>query len=186
MLDDLDLALDRLLAAIEINRPKLFRMLQPGLSREKIEEKTNSLPFALTEEVIHLYMWRNGTEFGPEDTLADGAIYNGIQRLLTLDEAISFGKDVGFTSHQHWLQYVSEAVRKAADGRFLFPLFEDGCAGTCYVACERERTLHGPLIDCFGDGIDPAVLTEDLTELITILADSYERGETDPMVGLDD
>lgn len=39
-------------------------MLQPGLTRQQIDDLTASLPFALAEEVYELYQWRNGQSSG--------------------------------------------------------------------------------------------------------------------------
>jgi hypothetical protein len=42
--------------------PEIASRLQPGLTREEIDEKVKSLGFSLPEEVYELYQWRNGIQ----------------------------------------------------------------------------------------------------------------------------
>jgi hypothetical protein len=52
--------LDRILKILEEKAPDIAAALQPGLTREEIDEIIKDLPFHLPEEVYELYQWRNG------------------------------------------------------------------------------------------------------------------------------
>ncbi len=60
-MDTIAARLDTLLAAYEANGAKTIRdSLQPGLSREQIEQACAWFPARVPEPVIELYQWRNG------------------------------------------------------------------------------------------------------------------------------
>ncbi len=52
--------LDELVGALEVKGHHVRQHLQPGLSRSRLLEKTAALPFAFPEDLMALYMWRNG------------------------------------------------------------------------------------------------------------------------------
>ncbi len=52
--------LGRILKILEEKAPDIASALQPGLTREEIDEITTDFPFKLPEEVYELYQWRNG------------------------------------------------------------------------------------------------------------------------------
>jgi hypothetical protein len=53
-------ALERILDFMQQYPTPQDIFLQPGISRTKIEELTNVLPFSLPQELYDLYSWRNG------------------------------------------------------------------------------------------------------------------------------
>jgi cell wall assembly regulator SMI1 len=42
--------------------PEIASHLQPGLTREEIDNRVKNLQFSLPEEVYELYQWRNGMQ----------------------------------------------------------------------------------------------------------------------------
>ena len=53
-------SLEQILIQLEQKDPEIAASLQPGLTREEIDEIVKYLPFKLPEEVYELYQWRNG------------------------------------------------------------------------------------------------------------------------------
>ena len=45
-----------------LEHPEIASCLQPGLTREEIDDKVKNLQFSLPEEVYDLYQWRNGMQ----------------------------------------------------------------------------------------------------------------------------
>jgi len=53
-------ALEKLSRQFDLKELHTMKRMQPGLSRAEIAELAKPLPFALPEEVIELFEWRNG------------------------------------------------------------------------------------------------------------------------------
>ncbi|OKH53780.1 hypothetical protein NIES2101_10030 [Calothrix sp. HK-06] len=63
-MSDLTEALDRILKWIIKHKSSYINYLQPGLSRNEIENLVKDLPFKIPSEVYELYQWRNGVTEG--------------------------------------------------------------------------------------------------------------------------
>lgn len=61
-MQDLERLLGLILDGLEQLKPRVFNMLQPGLSHTEIDALTSELPFVISNEVYILYEWRNGVE----------------------------------------------------------------------------------------------------------------------------
>lgn len=72
-------SLEQILIQLEQKDPEIAASLQPGLTREEIDEIAMNLPFKLPEEVYELYQWRNGMS---EDVGFGLNTYNGISGIF--------------------------------------------------------------------------------------------------------
>ncbi|AFY53194.1 hypothetical protein Riv7116_0600 [Rivularia sp. PCC 7116] len=125
-------------------------VLQPGLSYEEIEIKVADLPFKLPEEVYELYQWRNGTCEGEEDF---SKFFNGYA-FLSLESAIEEYEELNWKSY--W-----------------FPIFYLDSRDYLVVSCKSEELA--PISRIYlGGGEDGELLFSSFTEMMFIIANSYE------------
>lgn len=82
----LTVALKRLLQNLNQKAPEIVSYLQPGLTRQEIDEKTKDLPGRLPEEVYELYQWHNGFS----DSIGiEVSGFNGVQAsFCSLEESL--------------------------------------------------------------------------------------------------
>lgn len=71
-------------------RPSYFESLDPGLSRDEIDEIIGDLGLVFPVEFYEFYQWRNGTSFGAEDSLYLFYDYT----FLTLEDSLELYKAV--------------------------------------------------------------------------------------------
>src|SRR5262245_27938389 len=78
-------ALERIVAWHKRHGRKVVDLLQPGLIAQSITAGT--APLLLHDDVVHLYMWRNGTRISQEYVLNDFYFIPGYY-LLSLEDAL--------------------------------------------------------------------------------------------------
>lgn len=126
--------------------PKLLAALQPGLSRERIEELEKQHQFKLPPDLRALYHWRNGTprnnsldifpdhRFVPLDEAA--AEREELRRQVKEGNPLQRGVWAAFAGHREaWLGLIVDAAgdgyffdpgRAEDEGSFFFNFAEDG------------------------------------------------------------
>jgi hypothetical protein len=172
--------LERIFRKLEELEKPAARLLQPGLTRERIDALTRDLPFKLPEEACWLYMWRNGTAEDTGATLGDMTLFDS-KHMLSLEDALGHHHSLPMTP-EHYGDYYEPDLVEALHGATLFPLFSDDCAGYYYIACGAEAALTGLMVDDFGDGIEPRLAFQSLTRMMGVLADLYDAGVEDPFL----
>ena len=88
-------ALDKVYDWLLEHKPDVALSLQPGLTRQEIDELTKDLPCRLPEEIYQLYQWRNGCEH--KCFIEDKEFYS-------LQKSISI-------SHSHYKYYENRQFR---------------------------------------------------------------------------
>jgi hypothetical protein len=141
-----DLA-DRLADAFEAKGVRVRDNLNPGLDRRSILQTVAPLGFALPEEVVQLYEWRNGST--NEDSGGPAIIFRD-NRFISLERAVE--------EREEFLKYYgvdSTLELDRVDLRACFPIGTlDGAWTT--VACGRHLHPGGhpnPVINVF-QGVD--------------------------------
>ena len=81
----LETALERIVTWHKQHGRKMVNLLQPGLTAQAITAATAGLP--LNDDLVQLYMWRNGTRVSQEYVLNDHYFIRGYY-LLSLEDAL--------------------------------------------------------------------------------------------------
>ena len=146
-------ALNRILNWLKNNPSEKYAsvdVLQPGLSYEEIDRRVADLPFKLPEEVYQLYQWKNGTCDGEEDF---SKFFNGYT-FLSLEAAINEYED------KNWKSY-------------WFPIFYLDSRDYFVLLYKSENVA--PISRIYlGGGEDEEVLFSSLTNMMLLIAKSYE------------
>lgn len=78
-------ALEYLYNFLCLEYPEIASSLQPGLTREEIDEKVKHLRFSLPEEVYELYQWRNGMR----GTIFFELLYDGYRLDIEINDTVT-------------------------------------------------------------------------------------------------
>ena len=165
-------ALERILDFMQQYPTPQDIFLQPGISRTKIEELTNVLPFSLPHELYELYSWRNGDSSG-RGRIAELEflpIEKAINKYLsTLKDArasaVRSGRDPSETSwNSHW-----------------FPIFyvDSIEQGDYFILLNEEPQETSPVF-CYDykdwENLEPKFKYTSLTNMMLTIAEYYETG----------
>src|SRR5262245_11328324 len=85
-METLKAALERILAWHKQHGRKVVDLLQPGLTAQSITAGTT--PLLLHDDVVHLYMWHNGTRISQKYVLNEFYFTPGYY-LLSLEDALN-------------------------------------------------------------------------------------------------
>lgn len=84
----LTIALEIISRNLKRKAPEVVSHLQPGLTRQEIDEKTKDLPGRLPEEVYELYQWHNGFS---QSIGVEVSAFNGIEAgFCSLEESLDY------------------------------------------------------------------------------------------------
>jgi hypothetical protein len=133
---------------------KVVDLLLPGLAAQMITART--APLVLRADVVHLYMWRNGTRVSQEYLLNDLYFTPGYY-LLSLDAAVD--------------AYHSRIANTNWQKRW-FPILASG--GGDYYGVDQGQQGH--VIHYMRDYPDHPVQYLSLTTMMLTVAECYESG----------
>lgn len=120
-------ALDRIFNWHLKHYPEIALSLQPGLSREEINEKLKGFPYRIPEEVYQLYQWRNGMhnyKYKPHKF----PIFVESQEFLPLEKAVKKSEPFLDNPHDEW----------EANWLFVFDQAHDNCGAYVVVLGDEE------------------------------------------------
>ena len=118
-------ALEKLSKQLDEKGLHTMERMQPGLSRAEIVELTKPLPFALPEEAVELFEWRNGFRGFATAKEVVPAWFFEMYLPMTLQDAI----DTYFMS----VKSIPESYRSS-----WFPLFQEGGGGFYCIDCVED------------------------------------------------
>ena len=150
----LEAALDRILTWHKQHGRKVVELLHPGLTAHSITAATAGL--LLNNEVVQLYMWRNGTRVSQEYVLNDHYFIPGYY-LLSLEDALD-AYDI-LTGNTDW-EYG------------CLPILTSG--GGDYYGVNHEQ--QGKVIHYVRDYPDHPVKYLSLSTMMKTVAECYESG----------
>ena len=169
----LEMALDSVLSQlVRLERP-LVALLQPGLSREAIDEMVDPLPFKLSEDLYQLYIWRNGTQPGSyEDTVFFPHPASYFAPLdLALDASIYLPESLitnPLTETWEPLEFEPSA--------YYFDLFSDPGDSDFLVPCSATLLEKPPIVFWSPELGTPRVHFANLESMMWTIAACYESG----------
>ena len=105
--------LDKILNWHIENNWEIAESLQPGITREEIDEKVQDLPFPLPEEVYELYQWRNGMyKLGGFSDFSNFVFSN---EFIPLEKAVEMSRNYAEEKgsrrwNPHWLLIFAEGT----------------------------------------------------------------------------
>lgn len=159
-------SLERILSWLIKNNPELALSLQPGLTREEIEEKVRNLPFRLPEEVYQLYQWRDGDgqwDYGKSRLLPG---YSFIPLEAALEEYVAINQ-----YREDLLQDHQEEVWQKP----WFPILMFDPKEYLFIPGEVEKIKTAPVFQLFlesGESLKYATVTS----MLLTIAECYETG----------
>ncbi|HTX79225.1 MAG TPA: SMI1/KNR4 family protein [Longilinea sp.] len=137
----------------------LAKYLLPGLSKSEIRKKVAALPFAMPDEFIELYTWRNGTPARDPNWVS----FIEYHRFLSLDEAL----DV--------FQMTYPITKQFYEKTDWIMTFEDGSGDGYGISAVEEVNPITPIVFLFeGEGVN--VVSESLTQMMRTMVASFEAG----------
>ncbi len=143
----------------KLKRP-LIRLLNNGLDRNRIIEKTKAFPFKLPEELIELYGIYNGTRIPENSVLDDLHFFPGFYFLSIEDAMIHYNV---FKSDNRWQQN-------------WFPIFANGGGDFYAVACQNANVEKGQIVGfILGEEKHPVEYSS-VTSMMSTIAECFERG----------
>lgn len=169
----LTVALDEVLTQLVRLESPLVSLLQPGLSREVIDEMVNPLPFELPEDLYQLYMWRNGTRGGSyaaTSLFAHPASYFAPLD-LALDASVHLSEDL-ITDH---LRETWEPLEFEPSTHY-FDLFSDPGDSDFLVPCGITPLERPPIIFWSPESGTPRIYYSDLESMVWTIAACYKSG----------
>ncbi|MGB3759973.1 MAG: SMI1/KNR4 family protein [Rivularia sp. (in: cyanobacteria)] len=126
-------SLEQILIQLEQKDPEIASSLQPGLTREEIDQIANDLPFKLPEEVYELYQWQNGIS----GSIGFGyGAWNGIS--------------AGFSSLEVTIQYLYNSKKRNCPSNFLFIFSFVHHLGGDYFGISLDDKTH-PVFNFYED-----------------------------------
>lgn len=130
MTSQLTKALNRIISWIENHNSYYVKYLQPGLSKDEIDNLAKDLPFQLPLEIYELYQWKNGAIL-PElpkdhDLYGKGLIFKPGWSFRPLQEVIKIYLENDNDDEQKHLenQALNSPARKDCTNKFyIIPIF---------------------------------------------------------------
>ncbi|MGI4791968.1 MAG: hypothetical protein ACRYFS_24360 [Janthinobacterium lividum] len=169
----LEMALEAVLTQlVRLERP-LVSLLQPGLTREAIDEIADPLPFKLPEELYQLYMWRNGIQAGShEDTVffAHPASY-----FAPLDLAVDASTYLSEDLMTNPLRETWEPL-EFKPSAYYFDLFSDPGDSDFLVPCATIPLEKPPIVFWSPELGTPRIRYTNLESMMWTIAACYESG----------
>ena len=150
----LEPALERIATWHKQRGRKVVDLLQLGLSAQAITAATAAL--LVHDDVVHLYMWRNGTRVSQEYVLNDHYFIPGYY-LLSLDDA---------------LDAYHSLIRNTDWEKGCLPILSSG--GGDYYGVDHEQ--QGKVIHYIRDYPDRPIKYLSLTTMMETVAECYEVG----------
>ncbi|MBF0353400.1 MAG: hypothetical protein HQM11_20405 [SAR324 cluster bacterium] len=135
--------------------------LQPGIHPKQVLSQLNILPFKVSQEIIQIYSWRNGTRIDPFGNieLFPMFIFSSLEHVI----------------HHLMEDQVIEIIFNSYDFYF-FPIFGDSFGDSFGIKGNHERTHASPIIKIDDDGYGPNVLFGSLTQMMETLVSCYREG----------
>lgn len=134
--------LNLLIDLIEKREPEEVNTLQPGLTREEIQQKTASLPFDFPEELYELYKWRNGVR---EDEMI------GCNPLMIFRDHYLSNLDDAIDNYRLFKDIFDDEDKRIADWNKCFP-FADLDGSYYLFVCGNHILIDkykSPIIEVF-------------------------------------
>lgn len=180
MVSELTQTLNRILEWHKQHIPQNLDYLQPGLSKNEIDNLTKDLPFQLSSELYTLYQWRNGSQQGEFDyqyaAIFDGWTFRPLQDVVKIS---------CFRLIQKTINYSYKDLSKHEDNyhsymnRFnLLPIFY--CLKNTYhgrLWLNKKLELSPIIFEIFEEG-ELSILDKysSLTSMMLTIAEYYESG----------
>ena len=160
MISDIEEALDRIISWFKSQDMPLIELLEPGLSTASIKAQSNSLPIQLPEDLIRIYLWRNGTTLSQEHNLNSHYFQPGYY-LLSLKNAMHYYQI--YRAGANW-------------DPFWFPILASGGGDFYVVVCGSDVRENGQILNFIrGENDTPRIYLNIKTMIFTI-AECYDSG----------
>jgi|UPI00057CAD0F cell wall assembly regulator SMI1 len=133
-------------------------LYDPGASIKAIVDPLRQRGLHVSDELIALYSWHNGTHADEETVLGDMHIMPGYY-FLSLEEALAT-----------YDEFVNTLNKNPA----WFPLLSDGAGGYAFLDCSASETQ--PIYDFMFDEPDHKVIFCSIEDMLRTFAEAYVRG----------
>lgn len=168
-------ALERIFKWTQQHRPRYINYLQPGLSRDEIEDLVKDLPFQIPSELYELYQWRNGARDG--DLGQETAWIFGNWTFKPLEQVVAQYKEA-FVKYQQNKNY-SKYQRKSYFNNFKYlNIFYDATFYHIgFVMISKILDFCPVIWQYFDEG--ELVIHKKFTNIVTMMqtiAECYETG----------
>lgn len=144
---------------VDNNRP-VVPLLQQGLTLSKIMSIADELDVVLTNELLELYKWRNGTEKKGGYILGDVDFFPGFH----------------FLPLEHSVAYYKSFVRDTRWDKSWFPIFANGGGDFFVTKCYDEFRENSEIIGFMRDLDVQEVEYITLEKMLQTLCECYKRG----------
>lgn len=157
-----------------LKRP-LAGLLRPGLSEEKILEKTSTFPFCFSRELIELYQWHDGVADRYTTPMRDTAFF-GIYSFMSLDEAVQ--------EYRSLIEINEELKEELTDeqmwDQLWFPFLTDSSADYYLASLSSETTDSSPVVVRTYDFEEFEQAFSSLESMFATLSNGYATGAIYP------
>lgn len=160
-MSELTNALDRIRIYLEINYPDIASKLPAGLPLKKIEERFQTLPYKLPQEVYELYQWCGGWDWETENWDTVFAPYYGTMTLCSPPGGIETAIDL----YKYGVRYI---------GKPLIPIFGYDKIFLCVVGDWQEK-YPSPIV-YVSEIYQIELEFVSLTSMIQVTAEAWETG----------
>lgn len=134
--------------------------LNDGISLDEIRRQSESLPFALPEEVEQLFQWRNGTNIEEGDLLDARWFFPGFY----------------FPSLQEAIRVVHERRDAPQWREGWFPVFMDGAGNHYLSCCRKQNSARAEIVGFLHGEPEQVVEYESLEAMIKTLEACFAEG----------
>lgn len=142
----------------QLNRERLLGLLQPGLGASCVERRFAETSFAGSNDLVELYLWRNGVPAQTDAPLGKLWMFPGFY-FPSLEE--SFANYLTFKKDPRW-------------GDRWFPVFADG--GGDFYAVESSSEGRWPVRHFRIAEHEHPVEYESLEKMVCTIAAAYDQG----------
>ncbi|MEM7725579.1 MAG: HEAT repeat domain-containing protein [Cyanobacteria bacterium P01_A01_bin.45] len=183
MTSQLTNALNRILDWIEQHRSYYVKYLQPGLSKDEIDNLVKDLPFQLPLEIYDLYQWRNGALHEGENLYDKGLIFKPAWSFRPLQEVVKIClENINKQKHlKNHLMYFSDW--KFYGEKFdILPIFytiryyDIDCYRSGNLWISKEKDLNPVIFNDFEEGENILEKYSSITSMMLTIAECYENG----------
>jgi len=136
-----DKKLDSVFAQMKISKRPVVNYLQPGLSREYLLNATNELPDTFPDELVEMYLWKNGTHISSELITDQVCFFPGYYFLSIEDALYEYTQLISISN-------CPDIIEDIKWNKYWFPVFSNA-AGDFYSVCLGDVYNKSNVLKCF-------------------------------------
>lgn len=189
MTSQLTNALNRILGWIEQHRSYYVKYLQPGLSKDEIDNLVKDLPFQLPSEIYDLYQWRNGALHSGENLYDKGLIFKPGWSFRPLQEVVKICLENINKQKYLKIHFMHFSNWKFSREKFdILPIFytiryyDIDCYRSGNLWINREKGLNPVIFNDFEEGENVLNKYSSITSMMLTIAECYEDGIYDKYI----